>query len=308
MGSSRIDPDGIVIGSGTSDPATPTEGKLFYNNDGVGALRVGDGSAWKNVYEAPRTGASAALAITEVGDVDNIAVNGAYYFNVGGSTFQTYVDVNLDGKGKWALIRKMGATTTGDQTYNSGYFDLFDLDAHGTMTNTSFSTASKDTLSRDQINGLFRLNPNAGIMGMYFYQNGCSAGTGTPNYYYVKKVTNRTTFDAWYGIWNEGLWSDQSETYATTGTLTGAGTAWKVTIGSNNTWTSDNTDFDHNSNYAFKNWDVWQKPAPIGWNDSTFYVGRHGPIYTDWTGGCQWLYNLRDMSSYTASGLLWVKL
>lgn len=301
----KFGPNEVILPSSTSDSGN-TPGSLYFNAS-TGALRIRGNDNWANVYEAPRTGVSAALAITEASDVANIVVSGAYYFNVGGSTFQTYVDTNLDGKGKWALVRKFGGNTVPDQTYNSGKYDIFDLGAHGTMTDTIISRSSKDTLSRDQINGLFRLNPDAGIMTLDFIENGCSAGLDTPGFYYLKKLSNRTTFDAWHGMFNNYLWGDQAEN-ASGESIGNGGSAWKVTKNSESIWSNNNTDFTHQTGYAVKAWEPHLQPTPVGWYDSSFYTARHGPIYTDWTGGCRWLLAYNTMISYNAQGRVWVKI
>lgn len=311
MAGSSVGPDGVTIANGTSDPSGNTTGKLFYNTNGLPTLKVNDGTGWKPVYEAPRDGSTNTLAIQEAADMDNVTSSGAVWFNPGGTgtAFQTYVDINLNGHGKWALVRKLGGDVINDQTYNSGKYDIWDLGAHGTMTNTNLSTSSKDTLSRDQLNSLFRLNPDAGIMGLYFATNGCDGSSGINQYYYMKKVTNRSTFDAWHGMWNSYIWGDQAAN-ASGENVANNGSAFYTTIGTASTWTNNNTSFNHQS-YDVNAWEAITHPTPVGWS-GTFYSTRHGPIYTDWNGGCRWVHELREPPSVSsnqgASGLVYVKL
>jgi hypothetical protein len=246
-------------------------------------------------------GSTSALAITTSNHISNITTSGAKWFTVGGSTFQTYVDINLSGKGAWALVRKVGA---GGTNQTGGAYRL--VAARGNVTNTTMAgnNTDNDSLSRDQINGLFRLNANAGILTLDFITNGCN-GANTGYFYYLKKVTNRTTFDAWHGLLNAYLWGDMNQN-STASLVSGGNTAWRgwSNKSASTDWNSSYTDFTHREG-SLEGWDA-HSYSISGWTSSTIYVSRHGPIVTDWDAGCQWVW--RHNANYESAGRVWVKL
>ena len=260
---------------------------------------------------AANNGLSVDRAIRSNTDVKNIVASGPIWFNLGDGPFQTYVDINYTGKGCWALVAKPGGTNMGDQTFQSGQYDVFDVNAHGDMTNTSVVTSSKDQVSRSNCNGLFRLNGRAYIMAVEIVSMGHCSGAHNGDKYFIKKLTNQNSFDAWHGMFLNSLWGSDDATVCNY-TAPNEGTAFKLT-GSDwaQTWVGDFTDFTDTAGTGdLKDWDC-NDEVSYGMPGNTMKVSRHGPIVTDWVGGCQWLRGLRSNGYHTnwnSSGLVWVKI
>jgi hypothetical protein len=255
-------------------------------------------------------GSTAGLAIRSNRDVGNIITSGAYWFNLGNGTFQTYVDVDYDGRGKFALVAKQGGSDMDTQTFQAGQYDIFDINAHGEMTNTTVTVTSKDQVSRDNCNALFRLNGSAFIMSVDIKVMAHCNSYGHFHKYYVKKVTNQNTFDAWAGMFHNSSWGDAT-TCAYSAPLPGV--AYKIT-GAHTTqvWSNNNTDFTMTENDTdLKDWDC-NTEVSYGMPNNQLIASRHAPIVTDWNGGCQWLRGLRSngyiATDWGSSGLIWVKI
>ena len=257
-------------------------------------------------------GSSASLAIKTNSDVKNIAWSGPIWFDLGYGAFKTYVDVSFDDKGIWALVAKQGGTDMGNQTFQSGQYDVFDINAHGDMGNTGVSNTSRDQISRDNCNELFRLNGQAYIMCMeQITQGHCSAYNHSDKKAFIKKVTNQSTFDAWHGMFLNSLWGSDDPNTCHSHAPNG-GSAFKITgFSGTQTWHNNYTDFDMTHGTSdLRDWDC-NDEVSYGMPNNTMKVSRHGPILTDWTGGCQWSRGLRSNGyhqNWDSSCLVWVKI
>jgi len=85
-----ISSDRIKLPHGTSDPASPAEGHMYWDSD-ASSLKVYNSEVWKEIGVTGAIG-SAGNPATSATEIKNAGLSdGTYYFNVAGESFQSYV-------------------------------------------------------------------------------------------------------------------------------------------------------------------------------------------------------------------------
>lgn len=98
----------------STKPSSPEIGMFGYNSQ-QGYLEYYDGTTWKQAGQSSKpdglTAATAALNGTQLkADYPNLP-SGVYYYSIGGTTYQIYTDMEVDGGG-WMLFGYAGSTTS----------------------------------------------------------------------------------------------------------------------------------------------------------------------------------------------------
>jgi hypothetical protein len=114
--------DRVDLGSGTSNPSSPTTGQIYYNSSDK-QLKVYNGTEWSSggvSYDVLGTINNPASSPTELYNAGKSS--GVYYLSAGGTTFKTYCLLNTAG-GHWGLAYIIHNTTdTTDFHYDGTYW------------------------------------------------------------------------------------------------------------------------------------------------------------------------------------------